>query len=120
MVRLTIDLSASTRAAERLVAALRTLILSTRGAPGCVDCAVWTGTEDVDESVVHYEERWLNEASMEGRVRSDAFTKVLEVVEGAHVAPRVEFDFVEKWMGLEYVERIRGAGGRRPFPPNVN
>jgi hypothetical protein len=46
---------------------------------------------------------------MEARVRSDAFTKLLEVVEGARVAPRVEFDFVEKRLGLEYVEAVRGA-----------
>lgn len=113
MVRLTIDLSASPRAADRLVAALRAQIRSTRGVPGCVDCAVWTATEDVDESIVHYEERWSNEASMEARVRSDAFTQLLEVVEGAHVAPRVEFDFVAKRLGLEYVEAVRASGRQR-------
>jgi quinol monooxygenase YgiN len=109
MVRLTIDLSASPRTADRLVAALRALILSTRGVTGCVDCGVWTAAEDANESVVHYQERWSNEPSMEARVRSDAFTKLLEVVEGARVAPRVEFDFVEKRLGLEYVEAVRGA-----------
>jgi hypothetical protein len=46
---------------------------------------------------------------MEARVKSEAFTKVLEVVEASASAPQVEFDFVSRHQGLEYVEEVRRA-----------
>jgi hypothetical protein len=80
-----------------------------RGAPG-----YWVGrtrariwTEQGDDFRVHYEERWSCEESMRRRVLSDAFTRLLEVLEASPHRPTVEFDFVAKRMGLEYVERVR-------------
>jgi hypothetical protein len=74
-------------------------------------CQVWTNADEEEpaRTEVHYEERWANEPAMENRVRSDAFTKVLEVLEAAADVPRVEFDFVSRHQGLEYVEKVRRA-----------
>ena len=44
---------------------------------------------------------------MRRRVLSDPFTKLLEVLEASPRRPTVEFDFVSKRMGLEYVENVR-------------
>jgi hypothetical protein len=60
---------------------------------------------------MHYEERWATEQAMENRVRSDAFTKVLEVLEAGIERPEVEFDFVSRHQGLEYVEAVRRGRG---------
>jgi hypothetical protein len=46
---------------------------------------------------------------MAARVKSEAFTKVLEVVEASASTPQVEFDFVSRHQGLEYVEEVRRA-----------
>jgi quinol monooxygenase YgiN len=108
MVRLSVRLHATTCHARAIEDALRTLMRGTRLEPGCLGCEVWTSAEEESElSEVHYEERWANESAIEGRVRSDAFTKVLEVLEAAADVPRVEFDFVSRHQGLEYVEDIR-------------
>jgi quinol monooxygenase YgiN len=93
--------------------ALRSLMRRTRLEPGCLDCQVWTTTEEDDRrrTAVHYQERWVDESAMEARVKSDAFTKVLEVVEASVEPPQVEFDFVSRHQGLEYVESVRGQRG---------
>ena len=110
MVHLVVTLGATTTTDQRLVAALRTLMGAVRLEPGCESCSVWTteGEED-DRVLVHYEERWAGEQAMEARVRSDRFTMLLEVVESAPDDPSVEFQFVAKQHGLEYVEAVRGT-----------
>jgi quinol monooxygenase YgiN len=92
--------------------ALRSLMRGTRLDPGCMDCQVWTTADEEDQtrSNVHYEERWATEKAMEARVRSEAFTKVLEVFEASARPPQVEFEFVSRHQGLEYVEDVRRAG----------
>ena len=112
-MRLSVILRAPTRQGSAIVSALRTLMRGTRLEPGCTDCQVWSHSEDDDPSrvQVHYEERWVTEAAMAKRVGSDAFTKVLELMEAAVETPQVDFDFLSKHQGLEYVEEIRR--GRR-------
>jgi quinol monooxygenase YgiN len=110
MVHLAITLSASTTLAPRLVSALRALMGAIRLEPGFDSCSVWT-TEREDDGglLVHYEERWTDERAMQARVRSDRFTQLLEVVERAPDNPQVDFQFVAKRHGLEYVEAVRGT-----------
>ena len=110
MVHLTITLNATDVTAPRLAAALRRLAGAVRLEPGFDSSAVWT-TEREDDGglLVHYEERWANEAAVEARVRSDGFTKLLEVVERAPDDPKVEFQFVARRRGLDYVEAVRGT-----------
>lgn len=110
MVHLTITLSASTTLAPRLVSALRALMGAIRLEPGFDSCSVWTTEhEDAGGLLVHYEERWSDEHAMQVRVRSDEFTQLLEIVERAPDNPQVEFQFVAKRHGLEYVEAVRGT-----------
>jgi quinol monooxygenase YgiN len=115
MVRLSVDLHAPPCQARAIEDALRVLMRGTRLEPGCLGCQVWTSAEDEDtcHSDVHYEERWADERAMENRVRSDAFTKLLEVLEAAVEPPHVEFDFVSRYQGLEYVEDIRRGSDQK-------
>lgn len=110
MVHLTITLSAPTNLALLLVSALRAQMGGVRLEPGFDSCSVWT-TEREDEGglLVHYEERWADEGAMQARVRSDRFTRLLEIVERAPDNPKVEFQFVARQYGLEYVEAVRGT-----------
>ena len=102
-------MQAAADTAPRLVAALRTLMGAVRLEPGFAACNVWTTDSDDDGVAVHYEERWADEAAMEARVRSAPFTKLLEVLERAQGQPQVEFEFVARRHGLEYVEAVRGT-----------
>jgi quinol monooxygenase YgiN len=112
MVRLSVVLHAPTNHARRIEDALRVLMRGMRLESGCTGCQVWTSADEETPggSEVHYEERWANERVMENRVRSNSFTKVLEVLEAATEPPHVEFVFVSRHQGLEYVEEIRRAG----------
>jgi hypothetical protein len=77
----------------------------TRLEPGCQGCSAWTEPD----STVHYVEEWMTEADLRRRVRSAQFTSVLAVMESAHEPPRLQFDFVTKTRGLDYVAEVRGA-----------
>ena len=107
VVRLAIGLSAPERDGRRIATALRVLVIPTRLEPGRLSCTIWT--ELGEDFRVHYEERWCSEQAMRQRVLSDAFTKLLEVLEASPRPPTVEFDFVSKHMGLDYVEDVRSA-----------
>lgn len=103
MVRLTVVLTASRRRTHNLVEAFRSLMLRTRLEQGCLDCNVWSDPD----STVHYFEEWATEADIRRRVRSQLFTSLLSVVEGAQEPPHVRFDFLTATRGLDYIAEIR-------------
>ena len=109
MVRLAVILHAPAPNTLGIMEALRTLMRATRLEPGCMECRAWTSEDEAGPArmTVHYEERWSTEPSIERRVRSEAFTKVLELLEGSVEPPLVEFDFVSRHQGLDYVEAVR-------------
>ena len=88
---------------------MRLLASPTRIEPGCLGCRVWT--EDSEEPTVRYVEEWATEDAMRRRVRSQRFTRLLEVLESAPLPPRVEFDFVTETRGLDYVAEVRNIDG---------
>ena len=103
MVRLTVVLEApSGRAAQDLLDAVRFLIPGTQLERGCAGCSAWMDPN----FTVHYIEDWEEEAQIRARVRSDAFTLLLGILESAK-NPRVQFDFVTSTRGLDYVVEIR-------------
>ena len=104
MVRLTVVFSAaSARCVQDLLKALRFLMTATRLEPGCQGCAAWA---DLD-STVYYQEEWTSEADVRQRVRSAAFTSLIGLMESTQAPPRVQFDFVTKTRGLDYVAEVR-------------
>jgi hypothetical protein len=103
MVRLTVSLTAPNRHARDLLAALHYIGTSTHFEKGCLGCSVWTGPE----AALQYVEEWATEDDMRRRVRSERFTSVLSVIEAALEPPRVQFDFVARRRGLDYVAEIR-------------
>ena len=117
MVRLAVALVAPACGTQQLVHALRFLASPTRLEPGCLGCRVWT--EESDESTVRYVEEWATEEAMRLRVRSERFTRLLEVFESAQEAPCVQFDFVMETRGLDYVAEVRNRDGMLDAPPRV-
>ena len=106
MVRLSVALrAASAGDAGEILETLRFLMTTTRLEPGCLDCSAWTERD----LTVHYHEGWATEADARRRVGSDGFTSLLSVMECASEPPSVQFDFVTKTRGLDFVEEVRGA-----------
>lgn len=106
MVRLKVALAASSEHAPQILQALRFLMVGTRLEEGCLACTAWAERD----STVQYLEEWASEEDMQQRVRSDAFTSLLAVMEAASEPPQVQFDFVTTTRGLDYVAEVR----RRP------
>jgi quinol monooxygenase YgiN len=103
MVQLIVSLNATSgRSAHELLDALRFLEVGTRLEPGCLECSAWMDPD----ATVHYLEQWATEEDMRQRVRSDGFTSLLVIME-AGTDPHVEFDFVTKTRGLDYVVQVR-------------
>jgi hypothetical protein len=107
MVRLTVSLVASARSAPRLVHALRSLTSPLRLRPGHLGCSTWTDSDHT----VHYQEDWATERDMRNRVISDGFTRLLAVIEASEGLPEVQFNFVTKTRGLDYVAEVRSMAG---------
>jgi quinol monooxygenase YgiN len=108
MVRLAVTLSAgSSRSVHDLLDALRFVMTATRLEPGCLGCSAWAESD----STVHYLEEWISEADLRQRVRSPQFISLLSTMESAREPPRVQFEFVTKTRGLDYVAEVRGAAG---------
>ena len=102
-------LAAPACGSQQLVHALRFL-----ASPSTPSPAAWTvecGFEDADQSTVRYVEEWTTEEAMRLRVRSDRFTRLLEVMESAPEAPSVQFDFVRETRGLDFVAEVRDRDG---------
>ena len=105
MVRLSVALrAASARDANELLETLRFLMTTTRLEPGCLECTAWA-----ERDSVHYGEGWATELDARRRVRSAGFTSLLSVMECASEPPVVQFDFVTRTRGLDFVEEVRGA-----------
>jgi len=103
MLRLNVTLgAASARDRERLLEGLQYQVPGTRLEAGCLGCSAWVG---VDWSVRYYEE-WATENDLRHRVQSERFTSLLAVVEAAEDA-EVQFDFVDRRRGLDYVSELR-------------
>ncbi len=107
MVRLTVSLVASARSAPRLMHTLRSLTPPLRVRPGHLGCSTWMDSDHT----VHYQEDWATEPDMRERVVSDGFTRLLAVIEASEGLPQVQFNFVTKTRGLDYVAEVRGAAG---------
>jgi quinol monooxygenase YgiN len=102
-VRLKVEFAAVPGELEQILDALRFLMTKTRLDQGCLQCTV-----SIDhEGTVHYAEEWASEADMRRRARSTQFTSLLSVMEEALEAPQVEFDFVARTRGLDYIAEVR-------------
>jgi hypothetical protein len=104
MVRLSVSLDAGPTRPIALVETFRSLMSTTRFQRGCLDCSAWIEPDDS----VGYTELWATEADLRRYVRSDSFTSLLNVIELARKAT-VQFDFVSRTRGLDYVAEVRGA-----------
>lgn len=112
MVRLTVGLRTSGRAAAHLLESFRYLVVRTRLEPGCLECSTWADPEPF----IHYIEEWASEADLRRRVQSERFLWLLTLLESASEAPSVHFDFVTSTRGLDYVEEVRRAGAQTEHP----
>jgi len=95
----------SSRSAD-LVQALRLLTRAARAEKGFITCQTYLDADD--PNAITYEERWQTREDFEDQVRSPRYSRLLALMESALEQPSLEFHFVSRTRGLEYVGEVRG------------
>jgi quinol monooxygenase YgiN len=94
-------------ARDEALRVLRTLWGPVRSHPGCL--ATRLMRDDQDDRVLTWVEHWQTLEDHERHVRSDAFRRLLAVMDLAAEPPVLEVDDVRHRQGFEAVERVLGT-----------
>lgn len=88
-----------------LVRALRSVMLPVQAERGLVSCGIYQ--QIGDENVLVYIEEWTLPEDLDEQIRSNRFSRLLALMETAAEPPVLEFRFVNRTRGLDYVEAVR-------------
>lgn len=91
---------------EDALRVLRSMLGPVRSHQGCL--ATRLMRDDQDERILTWVEHWHSREDHERHVRSDAFRRLLAVMDLAAEPPLLEVDEVERRQGFEIVEQLRG------------
>jgi quinol monooxygenase YgiN len=94
---------------EELVRSIRSLIESARLDSACVDCRLLADV--ADPNAITLVEEWSTRSSMERRMRSAAYGRLMQLLELSCRPPEARFHAIAESSGLEAIERIRLADG---------
>ena len=73
--------------------------------PNCIFSRLYRGVDDVRAIMI--EERWASDEFVRQHLRSDAYRRILMVVEMAEEPPEIRFDTVLESTGVETIENAR-------------
>jgi quinol monooxygenase YgiN len=105
MVLATIRMIIPPKKHDEALKILRSTAEWSRIKPGCLSSRIY---EDVQEdNVLMIEEIWSNEEDLECHLRSEAYQKVLLVLEMALKQPEIRFDSISSSTGIETIEKAR-------------
>jgi len=76
----------------------------TRVKQGCLECRLY---HDADADKHYLESRWSTEDDLIRHVRSDAYKKLLLLMELGATAPSIEFFTVSEVRGLDFIRAAR-------------
>lgn len=77
----------------------------TRVQPGCVECRLYQDCSDTN--TLYLESRWETSDDLICHVRSDAYKRLLLLMELGAEAPSIEFFTVSEVRGLDFIESAR-------------
>lgn len=97
---------------EEALRVLRGLVGPVRSHPGCLATRLMQDVDD--ERVLTWADQWRRREDHERHVRSDAFRRLLAVMDLAAEPPTFEVDEVERRHGYELVEKLLGRPGEEP------
>jgi len=94
-------------AREEALQVLRSLVGPVRSHPGCLATRLM---RDIgDERILTWVEEWREPRDLERHLRSEAFRRLLAVMELASEPPTFEVDELHRRRGFELVEELLGA-----------
>jgi quinol monooxygenase YgiN len=90
---------------EELGRALSYLLGPIQVEPGCLGCLLYRDWSDAN--VIHIESRWETLNDLTRHICSDAYKKILLLMELGAEPPAIEFLTVTEVRGLEFIEAVR-------------
>ena len=100
---------ASQKHQEEALKILRLLMGPTQVQPGCLACEVFQQEPTQKPLQVYFLEKWETQDHLERHIRSEAFRKVLAVMDLGCEPPEIEFDTVSQTRGMELIQALRGG-----------
>lgn len=73
--------------------------------PNCIFSRLYRGVDDVRAIMI--EERWATDEHFNQHLQSDAYRRILLVVEMAEERPEIRFDVIARSGGFEMIEKAR-------------
>lgn len=73
--------------------------------PNCIGTHLYRGVDDVRAIMI--EERWISDEHMRRHLRSNAYHRILLVIEMAEEPPEIRFDTIMHSDGVEVIEKAR-------------
>lgn len=73
--------------------------------PGCISSRLYRGVDDVRAIMV--DELWENAEEILRHLNSDAYRRILLVIEMAEEQPEIRFDTIDSSGGVETIEKAR-------------
>jgi quinol monooxygenase YgiN len=99
-------LRVSASGAAELSRALRLVMLPARRNPTCARAQLYA--EIGEPGALCYVEEWLTSEDLVREIRTDRFTRLLQLMETAVEPPVLEFRFVSEVRSLDFVAEARG------------
>jgi quinol monooxygenase YgiN len=108
MILVTIRMAIRPQKHDEALGILKSTAEWSRIKPGCLSSRIYA---DVQENkVLMFEEMWRNEEDLECHLRSEAYQKVLLVLEMALKQPEIKFNTISSSTGIETIEKARSHG----------
>ncbi|BBO74841.1 hypothetical protein DSCW_22580 [Desulfosarcina widdelii] len=73
--------------------------------PNCIFSRLYRGVDDVRAIMI--EERWTSDEFVLQHLKSDAYRRILMVIEMAEEPPEIRFDIIRESTGVETIENAR-------------
>ncbi len=113
MIELRLSLRAHPRKTQPLVEAFQSLARLARLERGCVEAYLFT--ESGDSRRLCYNELWDAEDNLHSMLRSERFTRLMELMEMSAEPPTLDFRTIAETRGLEFAWQAR-RGQDAPHP----
>ena len=85
--------------------------------PSCISTRLYRGVDEVRAIMI--EELWTSEEDVLRHLRSEAYHRVLLVIEMAEELPEIRFDTINCSSGVETIEKARNRPSNQRDRPNT-
>ena len=100
-------MSTRSRDTEEIIRAMKANMLPAKIDRHCMRCELSVDVESRDTLL--YSEEWVSEDEVKRQIRSERFALMLLLMETCGRPPDLEFEFVARRSGMEFVEAVRTA-----------